>query len=225
MAKILCVEDANDSIAILELTLQDYNVTFSRTMADAMQAISRSEFDLVLLDIELPDGSGFDFMAKFHGAKRNTPVIFLTGKKDFGSKASAFSLGAEDYIVKPFDPPELRLRVDAKIRMSQRNSHEQRHLRLGNIICHLDEHRVENRLSGKSIDLTSLEFRILVLLASTPNKVFTRSEILDRAWGDSVSVTERAVDVHVSNLRKKFAGTGTTIDGVIGSGYRILVTP
>jgi DNA-binding response OmpR family regulator len=223
MLRILCVEDAADVVAILEVTLIDYQVAFASSVTQALELLKREQFHLALFDIELPDGSGLEILASLQTQRRNMSVIFLTSKKDFASKVTAFSLGADDFIVKPFDPKELRLRVDAKLRKLTAAAEENSVLRIGTLTCNLQEQRIFKNSGRDAIDLTSFEFRIFHLLAKTPNKIFSREEILDRVWGNGVSVTDRAVDVHISNVRKKLAGTDVSIEAVIGSGYRILI--
>ena len=221
MHKILCVEDAPEVLLILENVLRGYDYLFATNLKQAQELLARTQFSLVLLDIELPDGNAFEFMANSGEKFRGAQVIFLTGRKDLASKASAFSLGADDYIVKPFDPNELKLRVDAKLRKFAANANQLSIMRLGRLVCNLQEQRVFRGDTGQMIDLTFLEFRIFRLLAGAQNKIFSRHEILDRVWGHSISVTDRVVDVHISNLRKKLAGTGVTIEAVIGTGYRL----
>jgi DNA-binding response OmpR family regulator len=221
MFRILCVEDANDTIEILSSTLYGYEVSFAKTVKEALDQLESKPFELVLLDIELPDGSGFEILAHLQSKRKNLPVICLTGKKDFSSKVSAFSLGADDFVQKPFDHRELRLRVDSKLRKVDQNKVANDRIYIGDLTCILQEQRLRNNLDGRAIDLTSHEFRIFRLLAKTPNKIFTREEILDRIWTDTVSVTDRTIDVHISNLRKKIQGSQVTIETVIGAGYRI----
>lgn len=221
MQRILCVDDAPEVRLILEATLRGHHLTFAATSKEATQILAREKFTLILMDIELPDGNGLEIMAEWANQLRHTPVIFLTGKKDFASKVSAFSLGAEDFVLKPFDPQELKLRVEAKLRRASREDEEKSLLRVGPVICNLAEQRLFKNNGSEMIDLTTLEFRVFHLLAQAPNKIFSRSEILERAWGEAVSVTNRAVDVHISNLRKKLAGSGVGIEAVIGAGYRI----
>ncbi len=223
MQRILCVEDAPDVLMILEAALRGYQLTFATTTKQASEFISREQYALVLLDIELPDGTGLEVYANFFDRLRGIPVIFLTGKLDFASKVSAFSLGAEDFIIKPFDPKELKLRIDSKLRKLATGADERINLRIGPLVCNSEEQRLFKGGSRESIDLTSLEFRIFHLLAQTPNKIFSRGEILDRCWGQSVTVADRAIDVHISNLRKKLDNSGVRIEAVIGSGYRICV--
>ncbi len=221
MYKILCVEDAPEILLILESILQGYDYLFATTLKQAQDLLARTQFSLVLLDVELPDGNAFEFMASNSDKFRGAQIIFLTGRSDLASKASAFSLGADDYVVKPFDAHELKLRVDAKLRKFAANANQLSIMRLGRLVCNLQEQRVFKNDTGQMIDLTFLEFRIFRLLAGAQNKIFSRPEILDRVWGHSISVTDRVVDVHISNLRKKLAGTGVTIEAVIGTGYRL----
>jgi DNA-binding response OmpR family regulator len=225
MHKILCVEDGPETIMILEATLRGHELVFAKNLKEAQAALSTGTFSLVFMDIELPDGSGLDVMASFADQLGSVPVIFLTSKSDFASKAAAFSLGADDFVMKPFEPKELRLRVDAKLRRVSTESVSKRVLKLASLVCSLDEQRIYKDHGKEQVELTTIEFRIFALLARTPNKIFARAEILERVWGQTIAVTDRAVDVHISNLRKKISGTGVTIEAVIGSGYRVQVRP
>jgi len=225
MNKILCVEDSPETIQILETALTGHHLSFATTIQQALQLLNNDHFNMLLLDVELPDGNGFEVLAVSAERLKNTGVIFLTGRRDFASKVSAFSLGADDFIEKPFDPKELKLRVDSKLRkMSSNTQQGEESYRVGNLVCNPQEQRLyTDQAEKKFIDLTSLEFRIFYLLSRTPNKIFSRAEILDRLWGNSYSVSERAVDVHISNLRKKLLPTNVGIEAVISSGYRIKV--
>lgn len=224
MIKILCVEDSPETLAILQATFNGHEVHTAANLALARERLASERFSILLLDIDLPDGNGMDLCAELPEMNRHLPVIFLTGKGDFPTKVSAFALGAEDFVQKPFDPKELRLRTESKARKSQQQQKAAQLIRVGDILCNLDEQRVySTREPSRMINLTGLEFRILVLLARTPNKVFTRFEILERVWGIESDVTERAVDVHISNLRKKLQLSDVQIEGVIGTGYRVVV--
>jgi two-component system alkaline phosphatase synthesis response regulator PhoP len=223
MHKILCVDDSPETLVLLDAVLKDYQLTFAHCVAEAIEALRHNQFSLALLDIELPDGSGFDIVANQPELLNETSTIFLTVKSDFASKAGAFSLGADDFIIKPFDPKDLKLRVDARIRRVIQRQQDLTVLRVGPVVCNLDEQRLFKGSGQETIDLTSREVRIFSLFARTPNKIFSREEILDRVWGYSVSVTDRAVDVHVSNLRKKLGGSGVSIEAVVGAGYRLSI--
>lgn len=116
MFKILCVEDSSDTIAILATTLEEHQVIFGKSVAEAQRFLQEDRFDLLLLDVDLPDGNGLEILATIQNKIHDMGVICLTGKQDFGSKVSAFSLGADDFVQKPFNPLELKLRVDGKLR-------------------------------------------------------------------------------------------------------------
>jgi DNA-binding response OmpR family regulator len=223
MHKILCVEDADDNLLILQVMLKGYEVVIARSVKEAKEILQRESCCLILLDLGLPDGDGLEIMAELLSATQATPVIVLTGKTDFESKLDAFTLGADDFIVKPFDPKEVRLRIDSKLRKLSTQVQQQESIRVGNLNCQIAEQRIFSLGSKEPIDLTSLEFRLFYLMARTPDKVFSRAEILERVWGTAISVTERTVDVHISNLRKKLEGTDVGIEAVVGLGYRILL--
>ena len=223
MKSILCIEDSPEVIAILKATLQGHSLCFTSSLKEAERLVNHSSFSIVLLDIELPDGNGLKFMASVQDILKHTPVFFLTGNVDFSVKTEAFSLGAEDFILKPFDPKELKLRVESKIRKTSQALENKIEFSLGKLICNIQEQRLYQSLTREAIELTSLEYRIFTLLAQKPLRIFSRSEILERVWGNSVSVTDRAVDVHVSNLRKKLTGNGVTIEATAKVGYQILV--
>lgn len=224
MSRILCVEDSTDTLEILAVVLQHHELTFAHSVREALRLVDTESFLLMILDVELPDGSGFEVLAHCQGRAKALPVICLTGKKDFASKVSAFSLGADDYIQKPFDPRELKLRVDSKLRKVRDSKRERNALRVGDLIFSVEDQRVRHATGNKPLDLTTHEYRILYLFARTPQKVFMREEILNRVWSDSVSVTDRTVDVHVFNLRRKLQGSLVTIETVVGTGYSLKVS-
>lgn len=223
MHSILCLEDCQSVLDILEATLGHHQLVFAKTVESAIDLLKRNHISLAILDIELPDGSGLEMMASFPDAFKDIPVIYLTGRKEFSAKVTAFTLGAEDFILKPFDPKELRLRVDAKLKKVETQVNDRAILKIGSLICNMQEQRVYSNQGQENVSLTALEFRIFCLFARTPNKVFSREEILDRIWGNGFSVTERAVDVHISNIRKKLLKSDVSLEAVIGLGYRIFV--
>jgi DNA-binding response OmpR family regulator len=224
MKKILCVEDGKDTQLILKACLNGYSVHFAPSLGLAKAAIKRESFDFVIIDISLPDGSGLDFFADHSEILESSPVFFLSGSSSLAAKASAFSLGADDFVMKPFDPKEFRLRLDARLKKSSMSKKVQGTICVGTLICNLTEQRAyDSGSDGESYNLTMLEFKILVLLARTPNRVFSRAEIIDRVWSDA-STTERAVDVHISHIRKKIAPSKIDIAPVVGAGYRLTLT-
>lgn len=223
MNSILCVEDSEDSILILQSTLKDFNVVFAKTLAEAKVILSAEKFSLIILDLELPDGNGLEVLSSLNDFIQNASVIVVTGKNDFSYKVSAFSLGADDFMLKPYDPRELKLRVESKIRKMAQKSQDEHSLRMGDIICNIQEQRIYFSYGKKLADITSIEMRIFRLFCQNPQKVFSRDEILEKVWGPSVAISDRAVDVHISNLRKKLSSSNVNVEAIVGEGYRIKV--
>ena len=223
MRKILCIEDSVEVLMILEATLNGFTVVKALSLAEARVAMAKEHFSMVIIDVELPDGDGMSFYSEMAPQLRKIPVFFLTGRQDFATKAGAFALGADDFISKPFDPKELRLRVESRIKKAEFSAEDKSEIKIGKLVCSLDEQRVYFLDTKENIELTSHEFRIFCMLAQTPQKIFSRTEILNRVWGNGVAVTDRAVDVHVSNLRKKLQTSGVSVSAVTGSGYRLVL--
>jgi DNA-binding response OmpR family regulator len=168
MNRILCVEDSKDTLFLLEEALAGHPLAFATTLREALNLVSRETFDLYLIDIELPDGTGFELLSALTDKAKTKPILFLTGRQDFSSKVSAFSLGADDFIVKPFDLKELRLRIESRLRKSRMRDDENSTFTFGNVVGSTQEQRIRKRSDGTTIDLTSLEFRIFRLLANAP---------------------------------------------------------
>lgn len=223
MHRILCLEDSEDSILMIKLSLEGYHLVFARTLEEASRIVKTETFSLLLVDIKLPDGSGIEFVSRLPSRLKEVPVVFLTASGDFSHKVSAFTLGAEDFLSKPIDPRELKLRIDSKLRKAVGDKEKQSTFSVGDLVCSPDEQVVCIKGQTKSIDLTSLEFRIFRLLAKEPKRVYSREEILNRVWSHNVAVSDRTVDVHISNLRRKLKDSTIQIDSVVGSGYRILL--
>lgn len=224
MHNVLCLDDCPSVLEILESTLNHHRLFLANSIESAVELLKKHPISLALLDVSLPDGTSLELAASQPLLLRNVPVIYLTSKNDFSTKVTAFSLGADDYIQKPFDPRDLRLRVDARLKKIQESKQAALVLRLGNLICDINEQRVYDSQGSQAFPLTGLEFKIFHLLARHSTKIFTREEILERVWGTECSVTERAIDVHISHLRKKISKSNVSVEGVIGLGYRLQVT-
>lgn len=227
MKNILCVEDNEEIQILVGAALEQYQVTIASDLKSAAVELDKKKFDLIILDLGLPDGDGMKFLAKLNGpgGTAKTPIFILTANADVGNKVIAFSIGADDFIVKPFDPLELRARVSAKLKKSEDEKGAKEVIRCSDLLIDVPKQRVylENRSEKKSITLTSLEFRILVTLAQSPDRVFSRSKLLDRVWGENVNVTDRTVDTHVGHLRKKVADSKVKIETVLNEGYRLII--
>lgn len=218
--KILIVDDEDDLCEILQ-----YNLNNSGFIIDVAHSSEESlkkplyDYDLFLLDVMMGTMSGFRLAEKLRKEyKISTPIIFLTAKDTENDILTGFSLGADDYMAKPFSINELTARVKAVLKRSEtENKKNQEILVFGNI--ELDNVRKRVIADKNKIDLTKKEFEILKLLLENPGKVFSREDILHRIWGSEVIVTERTVDVNVARIRSKLGIYGTNLKNKTGFGY------
>lgn len=177
--------------------------------------------DLIILDLMLPDADGLDVckLLRKNDAFSRIPVIMLTAKGEETDRILGLELGADDYVTKPFSPRELVARVKAVLRREVKHKDGEVQNIAG--ILRIDPGKHEVKLKGKTIDLTSTEFRILRLLASKRGWVFTRDQILDHLWGHEKAVLDRTIDVHIKHLREKLDGAAYLIKNVRGVGYKL----
>jgi two-component system response regulator AdeR len=225
-AKILIVEDEREIADLLVAYVERAGFVACRamTVADAIASHGRDKPDLVLLDIGLPGGDGIEVLAAIR-RRADTPVIMLTAMGDDVSKLSSFRIGADDYVVKPFNPSEVIERVRAVLRRAQGAS-ERRRLTVGPLDIDLDARVVlcgdGAGGAGVRLNLTPTEFEILAHMARYPRRAFSRAELLDAAAPDS-DAFDRVVDSHLSKLRQKLvvAGCADMIEPVRGIGYRL----
>jgi DNA-binding response OmpR family regulator len=221
MAKILIVEDDRDIALGLEedLTRHGFQVEIVGDGEKAMRRSRESTWDLIILDLMLPRKDGFEVCLELRRAGIKTPIIMLTAKTHEADKIFGLELGADDYITKPFSPRELRARIHAVLRRVLVES-------LGTYQfgdCEVDFDRGEVRRSGRPIDMSALEFRLLTAFVHRRGRVLSREQLIDAAWGPVTIVTERVVDTHILNLRKKIEPVPAQpryICSVRGMGYR-----
>jgi DNA-binding response OmpR family regulator len=221
MPKILIVEDDPDIALGLEedLTRHGYDVEI---VGDGETAVARGmtgAWDLVILDLMLPKKDGYEVCQELRLAHIKTPVIMLTAKTHEAEKVLGLELGADDYVTKPFSSRELRARIQAVLRRvaeESRGTH-----RFGD--CEVDFDRGEVRRNGSPIHISAMEFRLLAVFIRRRGRVLSRSQLIDAAWGQGTFVTDRVVDTHILNLRKKIEPRPANpryISSVRGMGYR-----
>lgn len=225
MARLLLVDDCEDTCKLVRHTLcQSPEVILDecKTTAESLDCLGKYKYDLILLDISLPDGDGLSLFSKIKSMSTcvGVPVIFLTSMNDITTKVTAFSLDADDFIVKPFNLLELRARVEARIRrqLSSRVSSEE--YVVGPFVFEMATLRLFNTELGEYLDLTSREFKILLQLSRRPFWIFSRDQIIQAVWSDSVHVSERTIDTHICLIRKKLGRWSGMIESVLGEGYR-----
>jgi two-component system phosphate regulon response regulator PhoB len=219
---ILVVEDDRALAGVLEynLTSEGFNVTCAMDGQDALNQARAKVPDLVLLDVMIPvmDGVQVCRQLRSESATTNTPIIMLTAKGEETDQVVGFSVGADDYVTKPFSVRVLLERVKALLRRNERMGDGNDMISVGGIAIDRVKHRA--LLDGRVLDLTPSEFRLLDTLIRQPGRAFDRSELIDSALGTDAIVLERTIDVHIRSLRKKLDKSADRIETVRGIGYR-----
>jgi DNA-binding response OmpR family regulator len=226
-ARILLVEDEPAILESLAYVLgrDGFSVVTAKTAAEA-NALA-SGVDLVVLDLMLPDGSGFDLIRGWRATARPMPIIVLSSRDAEADRVASLESGADDYVTKPFSPREIVARVRAVLRRSAATTSSSRPERQAPPIT-ADPRTRRALAAGRALDLTRVEFDLLATLLGSPGRVFTRAELIDRVWGDGFRITDRTIDSHVKALRKKIAEAGAEpswIETVRGVGYRLSDEP
>ena len=226
--KILIIEDSEDAYNIVHTSLRSqYHVDWAQNVQSAKSYLSKFNYKIILLDIILPDGDGFQLCSLLQSQEstQEIPIILLTSKSSTSDKVLGFSVGANDYLVKPFDPLELRARIESKLRIYHRQKLSSNIQKISGLEINRENQRIFVITSNgkKEIDLTPIEFKLLAFLAKEPNKVFSRDDILNSVWGEGVHVFSRSVDTHISKLRKKLFQHAHCVQSVHGSGYKFAV--
>ena len=225
--KILIVDDDKDIVELLSIYVKNegYDVEKAYNGKEAITKINTNpDIDLMILDVGM---ARLDGMAVVRAVRKDSqiPILMLSAKTDDLDKIQGLVQGADDYVTKPFNPLEVMARVKSLLRRSQHEvkNNEPDQIEVGSLIIKKDSHEVET-VNGKEISLTALEFGILYLLASHPNRVFSADEIFERVWQQESVVSAKTVMVHVSHLRDKIeeaTGGEKVIQTVWGVGYKI----
>jgi two-component system phosphate regulon response regulator PhoB len=228
MNRILCIEDSREIQILVKEALKDFEVTCVETLADAREQIktNKSKFDLILLDLTLPDGSGVKFLTEIRelNTQEPLPIFIITVESEVDSKVQAFEIGADDYICKPFSGKELKARVESKLRMLEKQQQFKNTKEIGDIVLNISKMRVFNKAAGKSLEeFTPIEFKLLHTLCSDPNQTFDRKKLIENVWGQGVNISDRTVDTHISHIRKKLLNTSVQVETSVGVGYSVVV--
>lgn len=220
---ILVVEDEEGIREMLVMALEQasFNVTPVASAELALQALAENMIDLILLDWMLPGISGVELARrlKHDAGYKDLPIILLTARGEEEDKIRGLEIGADDYITKPFSPKELIARIKAVMRRSGKLS-ESGQLSVGDLTLDAEQHRLT--IAGHTLEVSPTEFRLMQFFMTNPDKVYSRTHLLDQVWGRSVYIEERTVDVHIRRLRKILAefGREELIQTVRGFGYR-----
>ncbi|MCF2909260.1 response regulator transcription factor [Pseudoalteromonas sp. DL2-H2.2] len=222
--RIIYVEDEQETADIVSAYLvhAGYCVSHLTTHKSAQKALYEENFDLAILDIVLPDGSGLVLLQ--NAVAQGVPSILLSAKKSESERIEGFRLGADDYVCKPFSPRELTYRVKALLNRlgPAKDNHT---LYFDGLQIDPDHHTVT--LNDAPIRFTSLEFALLYTMASNANTVFSRDRLITQTWPNASDITDRAIDTHIANLRKKLNDdrqNPTWIRTIYGQGYQFIAT-
>ncbi|MDR3365819.1 MAG: response regulator transcription factor [Prevotellaceae bacterium] len=222
--KILVVDDERDICEILEFNLanEGFEITCAYSAEEALQKLTDG-YSLMLLDVMMGGMSGYKLTETLRRSQNQIPIIFLTAKDTENDMLTGFSVGGDDYIAKPFSVKEVVARVKAVLKRQKAiaeapGKEENATLVFGDMS--INTKLKELAIGAEKIALTKTEFEVLAFLAENPQRVFSRSEIIDTIWRETPFVTERTVDVHITRLRKKLGQYAAAITNRSGYGYR-----
>ena len=226
MAKIMVADDDKNICELLRLYLEKegYTVTLAHDGETAVEQFSAEAPDLILLDIMMPRLDGWQVCREIR-KKSNVPIIMITAKSEVFDRIQGLEMGADDYIVKPFEMKELIARINAVLRRTEIPEDTRKRLVFDKLEINLDSY--ELTVDGKKVDTPPKELELLYHLASTPNRVYTRNQLLDEVWGFDYFGDSRTVDVHIKRLREKVEDISDqwALKTVWGVGYKFEVAP
>lgn len=220
MFKVLVVEDdaALRRMFCRVLSHNGYEPLEAESATDALELMDHEFFDIIITDVMMPGMDGFEFVKTLRESGYTLPILVITAKDQFADKQTGFSVGVDDYMVKPIDVNEMVLRVSALLRRAR--SVSERRLTLGGAVLEFDTLTVET--NGKKTTLPQKEFLLLYKLASYPGRIFTRQQIMDDIWGLDSDTEPHTVDVHINRLRDRFRNNPDfEIITVRGLGYKV----
>lgn len=221
MNNILIIEDNLDINNLIKETLEkyDYICTQAFSGTEGFLNVKINNYSLIILDLMLPGITGEEFIRKYIEIG-NTPILVVSAKTSIDSKVESLGLGADDYLVKPFDIKELKARVECLIRRSKANATND-NIKYKGITLHKE--LFDLSINGESLNLTKQEYQIIKLLMENPNKVFTKQDIYEYAWGDYYMGEDKTINVHISNIRRKIKEMTSeeVIETVWGIGFKL----
>lgn len=217
--KYLLIED-NEELAqaiSARMQLDGHVIDLAINLEQAHRFSDTSDYDLILLDVMLPDGDGREFLSRHRAMQKNTPVIVLTARSQVSDRVSMLDLGADDYITKPFDHAELQARCRAVVRRNSGSSSTV--TRIGNV--EFDPVAGHLCVAGRILPLRNRELRLLEVLVNSPGQIFSKQKLVDRLFSSDDDVSENAIEVYIARLRKHLENSNLNITTIRGLGYRL----
>jgi two-component system phosphate regulon response regulator PhoB len=225
--RVLVVDDEPDISALVayHLARAGYRVSTAATGPDGLRAIQHERPALVVLDWMLPELSGVEVLEQVRQEPtiRDTPILMLSARRDEADRVSGLARGADDYLTKPFSPQELVLRVAAILRRTRSPAPESDTFTIGPL--HIDRAAHHVTVSGHHVELTPIEYKLLLMLAEKSGRVLARTTLLQDVWSTAPDVQTRTVDMHMVRLRSKLGAAGDLIETIRGFGYRMRAAP
>ncbi len=217
--RFLLIEDNADlAVSVRDrLALDGYGVDWANGIGVAEDCLAGASYDLILLDIMLPDGDGRTFLQSQRKRQVSTPIIVITARSDVSDRVHLLDLGADDYITKPFDFLELEARCRAVIRRKNGAASNVKHF--GNL--EFDSLSATVKIAGRVGELRNRELRLMEIFFSSPEQIFPKSQLIDRLFSYAENVSENAIEVYVGRLRQKIEGANVRIETIRGVGYRM----
>jgi two-component system alkaline phosphatase synthesis response regulator PhoP len=224
MAKnILVVDDEEDIRRLLTLNLKknNYEVQEAENGCEALEKAAEKDFDMILLDVMMPEKDGYDVCKELRRNNNFVPIIFLTARDSEFDEVLGLELGADDYVKKPFSMKSLLSRMKTIFRRLEEPAEEQQIIK----VCDIEINKIDYtiKVKGEKVFFPRKEFEILTFLATHPNKVFPREFLLNRIWQDDTYVVDRTIDVHIGRIRKKLGDSSQYIKTVVGVGYKFIL--
>lgn len=221
---ILLVDDEPSILELSRMYLErdGFRVQSVQDGQAALEAVTREQPALVVLDVMLPKLDGFEVCRRLRASNDPIAILMLTARDDDIDKILGLELGADDYLTKPFNPRELVARVKAILRRGDRKQDDSAPIHLGDLM--IDPARRETRLASQTLDLRTQEFDLLLTFAEHRGLVLSREQILQKAWGFDFYGQTRTVDVHVAHLRRKLENSNVKIETVTGVGYKLVIS-
>jgi two-component system OmpR family response regulator len=225
MSRILIVDDDTHIRKLIKVALQDedFKLFEAENGQEALALMKETNVEMVIMDIMMPYMDGWELCREIRRYYLELPLLMITAKSEVADKVKGFQLGADDYVVKPFDPLELVMRVKALLKRYRITTSQT--VQVGEL--EMNRTQLEATCQGDRIELPLKEFELMFKLASHPNQIFTRNELIEQIWGFDYEGDDRTVDVHIKRLRERFPeeGAGFIIKTIRGLGYKLEVRP
>ncbi len=217
--KFLLVEDNLDLANAIasRMRIDGHVIDHAEKLGDASAFVATGEYDLILLDIMLPDGDGRTFLEKHRASDLDTPVIVLTARSQVSDRIGSLDLGADDYVTKPFDHAELEARIRAVLR--RRSGNARTTIEIGGVV--FDPVAGHLTVGGEAVTMRNRELRLLELFLNAPGQIFSKNKLSDRLFSYDEDVSENAIEVYIARLRKHLSASKLRITTLRGLGYRL----